>query len=300
MIQVTATVRNRSTEMVEAFYSVNQFGHSYLARWSSFCPVLISIKPICSLHFLEGGSDVGRCFLKYPDKLKSTSRYKSSCSGLASSLVSQESDSLAGEIVESSRLKVGSIPLLGRECGKMLSEIPRQTEKHKAKKSEADDNDNGHVASVTLIGALRRGSYPPFSQKPYNKVGCRKSTHDRMAWALGARNLSLEFIEDIQARWWVWKLLLPVKFHQKEKQIYRKKVKVNLMRVPVHLSVIIEMNTGAEDGTSSESKVGSYSATVDNVVSEPKLQLEPTNNSKKRQSKSFSASQDVAEAVCNT
>ncbi|KAK8574623.1 hypothetical protein V6N12_062313 [Hibiscus sabdariffa] len=170
----------------------------------------------------------------------------------------------------------------------------------RAKKSEADDNDNGHVASVTLIGALRRGSSPPFSQKPYNKVGCRKSTHDRMAWALGARNLSLEFIEDIQARWWVWKLLLPVKFHQKEKQIYRKKVKVNLMRVPVHLSVIIEMNTGAEDGTSSESKVGSYSATVDNVVSEPKLQLEPTYNSKKRQSKSFSASQDVAEAVCNT
>ncbi|KAK8676083.1 hypothetical protein V6N13_034137 [Hibiscus sabdariffa] len=146
----------------------------------------------------------------------------------------------------------------------------------RAKKSEADDNDNGHVASVTLIGALRRGSSPPFSQKPYNKVGCRKSTHDRMAWALGARNLSLEFIEDIQARWW------------------------NLMRVPVHLSVIIEMNTGAEDGTSSESKVGSYSATVDNVVSEPKLQLEPTYNSKKRQSKSFSASQDVAEAVCNT
>ncbi|KAK8646934.1 hypothetical protein V6N13_120699 [Hibiscus sabdariffa] len=33
--------------------------------------------------------------------------------GLASSLVSQESDSVAGEIVESSRLKVGFIPLLG-------------------------------------------------------------------------------------------------------------------------------------------------------------------------------------------
>ncbi|KAK9023604.1 hypothetical protein V6N11_003817 [Hibiscus sabdariffa] len=60
------------------------------------------------------------------------------------------------------------------------------------------------------------------------------------------------------------------------------------------------LNTGAEDGTSSESKVESYSATVDNVVSEPKLQLEPTNNSKKRKSKSFSASQDVAEEVCNT
>ncbi|KAK8676084.1 hypothetical protein V6N13_034138 [Hibiscus sabdariffa] len=34
---VTATVHNRSTEMVEAFYSVNRFGYSYLARWSSFC-----------------------------------------------------------------------------------------------------------------------------------------------------------------------------------------------------------------------------------------------------------------------
>ncbi|KAK8552590.1 hypothetical protein V6N12_041175 [Hibiscus sabdariffa] len=40
-------------------------------------------------------------------------------------------------------------------------------------------------------------------------------------------------------------------------------------------------NNGLEDGTSSK----------------PKLQLEPTNNSKKRKSKPFSASQDVAEEV---
>ncbi|KAL4309675.1 hypothetical protein GQ457_01G037240 [Hibiscus cannabinus] len=52
------------------------------------------------------------------------------------------------------------------------------------------------------------------------------------------------------------------------------------------------LNTRAEDGTSSKSKVGSYLATVENVVSKPKLQLEPTSNSKKRKSKSFSASQD--------
>ncbi|KAK8642865.1 hypothetical protein V6N13_012192 [Hibiscus sabdariffa] len=208
--------------------------------------------------------------------------------------------------------------------------------KKRAKKSETDDN--GRVASVTLIGHYKE-------EAPHS---------------LGARNLSLEFIEDVQARWWVWKVLLPVKFHQKEKQIYRKKEEnkkiisgdestslsalltlANLSTTLLPTSTVASdsssklkenrttcetdegssasishhldktnyvgpkekvpnLNTGAEDGTSSESKVESYSATVDNVVSEPKLQLEPTNNSKKRKSKSFSASQDVAEEVCNT
>ncbi|KAK9016018.1 hypothetical protein V6N11_007103 [Hibiscus sabdariffa] len=53
------------------------------------------------------------------------------------------------------------------------------------KKSEADDNDSGCVAAVTLTGALQRGSSPIFSQIPNNKVECRKSTPvqscDRMA-----------------------------------------------------------------------------------------------------------------------
>ncbi|KAK8585645.1 hypothetical protein V6N13_050618 [Hibiscus sabdariffa] len=53
------------------------------------------------------------------------------------------------------------------------------------KKSEADDNDSGCVAAVTLTGALQSGSSPIFSQIPYNKVECRKSTPvqscDRMA-----------------------------------------------------------------------------------------------------------------------
>ncbi|KAL4309271.1 hypothetical protein GQ457_01G032680 [Hibiscus cannabinus] len=49
--------------------------------------------------------------------------------------------------------------------------------------AEADDNDNGCAPAVRLTGALQR-SCSQFSQKPYNKVECRKSTpvqsYDRM------------------------------------------------------------------------------------------------------------------------
>ncbi|KAL4311169.1 hypothetical protein GQ457_01G037250 [Hibiscus cannabinus] len=47
--------------------------------------------------------------------------------------------------------------------------------KKRVKNSEADDNDIGCVAAVTLIGALQSGSSPQFSQKSYNKFECRKS-----------------------------------------------------------------------------------------------------------------------------
>ncbi|MBA0875229.1 hypothetical protein Goshw_028221 [Gossypium schwendimanii] len=56
--------------------------------------------------------------------------------------------------------------------------------KKRVKKSEANDNDDEHVAAVTLTGALQRGSCPQFSQRPYKKAECRRSTpvqsYDRM------------------------------------------------------------------------------------------------------------------------
>lgn len=58
---------------------------------------------------------------------------------------------------------------------------------------------------------------------------------------------------------------------------------------------VLNLITGAEDGTSRKSKVGRYSAKDDNVVSEPKQQPESTNNSKKRKNKSFSTSQVTSE-----
>ncbi|KAK8630760.1 hypothetical protein V6N13_079539 [Hibiscus sabdariffa] len=60
--------------------------------------------------------------------------------------------------------------------------------------------------------------------------------------------------------------------------------------------------TRAEDDTCSKSKVGSYSAAVNNVVFELRQQPEPTNNSKKRNGKSFITSQVAAEYYdfCNS
>ncbi|KAB1994905.1 hypothetical protein ES319_D13G127600v1 [Gossypium barbadense] len=56
--------------------------------------------------------------------------------------------------------------------------------KKRVKKSEANDNDDEHVAAVTLTGALQRGSCPQFSQRPYKKAECRRSApvqcYDRM------------------------------------------------------------------------------------------------------------------------
>ncbi|KAK8585644.1 hypothetical protein V6N13_050617 [Hibiscus sabdariffa] len=82
------------------------------------------------------------------------------------------------------------------------------------------------VAAVTLTEALLSGSSPQFSQKSYNKFECRKPTPVQSYDRLGARNMSLDLIEEVQARWWIWKVLLPVKFIKKGKN-YGKKVKVD-------------------------------------------------------------------------
>ncbi|KAL4332489.1 hypothetical protein GQ457_07G020320 [Hibiscus cannabinus] len=68
--QVATTVRNRSSEM-EAFYS--------LSLPDGVASVFGLIAMMIDQYSVLGESDVERGLLKYPNKLKSTSRYKSSC-----------------------------------------------------------------------------------------------------------------------------------------------------------------------------------------------------------------------------
>ncbi|KAK8631139.1 hypothetical protein V6N13_079900 [Hibiscus sabdariffa] len=116
------------------------------------------------------------------------------------------------------------------------------------KKSEADDNDSGCVAAVTLTGALQRGSSPIFSQIPNNKVECRKSTPvqscDRMA--CGGKE--------------------PVigSYRRDESTCLGALLTLAFLSTTMLPTSTVEVES------------------VHNVVSEPKQQPEPTSNSKKR------------------
>ncbi|KAK8498466.1 hypothetical protein V6N12_025667 [Hibiscus sabdariffa] len=138
--------------------------------------------------------------------------------------------------------------------------------------SEADDNENGFAPAVTLtwdestsLGALLTLANLPTAMLSMSTIESESPTK------LHENRTTLETDEESSA------------------SIGHHRDKSNNYIAPKEL--VHDLNTGAEDGTSSKSKVGSYLATVDNVVSKPKLQLEPTSNSKKRKGKSFSASQ---------
>ncbi|KAK9016019.1 hypothetical protein V6N11_007104 [Hibiscus sabdariffa] len=129
-------------------------------------------------------------------------------------------------------------------------------------------SDFGEWARVTLTGALQSGSSPQFSQKSYNKFECRKPTpvqsYDRMrrlkqnflvlllniGWCsgLGARNMSLDLIEEVQACWWIWKVLLPVKFIKKGKN-YDESTCLGALLTLAHLSTAMLPTSTVESGS---------------------------------------------------
>ena len=66
--------------------------------------------------------------------------------------------------------------------------VRKRTPRVAVKKSEADDNDDEHVAALTLTGALQGGGSPHVSQTPYRRAERRRpspvQSNDRMVYNL--------------------------------------------------------------------------------------------------------------------
>ncbi|KAG8472789.1 hypothetical protein CXB51_034723 [Gossypium anomalum] len=439
--KVAAAVRNRSTEMVEAFYIMNR---AYLSLPDGVASVIGLIAMMTDHYSVLGGSDA-EIESNEPSEIP---RKTQKCKRVKAHFGSSKEDVFLPQSIASTQ---GCLSLLKRigfnginpnAVGRRTPRIPvsysyRRDDmenynppKKRVKKSEANDNDDEHVAAVTLTGALQRGSCPQFSQRTYKKAECRRSTpvqsYDRMllqSETTKAKLPSSSSKHRMESRHGVKEPVIgtyikdtgptedmegagTVEVRGKGKKVYQKKVKAgefinNLsddggeacsgieegiidravkgkiemeisgaksklspwsqrkkskkivsgdesasldallalanLSTSISLASIIESEvsvkfnedriacetdekpsaseaastshrrdetkhirpkekvlnliTGAEDGTSRKSKVGRYSAKDDNVVSEPKQQAESTNNSKKRKSKSSSTSQ---------
>ncbi|KAA3487259.1 protein ALWAYS EARLY 2-like isoform X2 [Gossypium australe] len=445
--KVAAAVRNRSTEMVEAFYIMNR---AYLSLPDGVASVIGLIAMMTDHYSVLGGSDAeieSNEPSEIPQKTQKRKRVKAHFG-------SSKEDVFLPQSIASTQ---GCLSLLKRigfngisphAVGRRTPRVPvsysyRRDDmenynlpKKRVKKSEANGNDDEHVAAVTLTGALQRGSCPQFSQRPYKKAECRRSTpvqsYDRMllqSETTKAKLPSSSSKHRMESRHGGKEPVIgtyikdtgptedmegggTVDVRGKGKKVYRKKVKAGELinnlsddgggacsgieegiidravkgKVEMEISgaksklspwsqrkkskkivsgdesasldallalanlstsispasiiesevsakfkedkiaretdekpsaseaastshrrdetkhigpkeKVLNLITGAEDGTSRKSKVGRYSAKDDNVVSEPKQQAESTNNSKKRKSKSFSTSQDMAEEV---
>ncbi|KAL4339921.1 hypothetical protein GQ457_08G009640 [Hibiscus cannabinus] len=185
--KVAAAVRNRSTEMVEAFYSMNR---AYLSLPDGVASVIGLIAMMTDHYSVLGGSDVERESNEPSEIPRQTQKRKRVKAHFGSS----KEDGFLPQSVASSQ---GCLPLLERigfnginphAVRRRTPRVPvsysyRRDDiesydppKKRVKKSEANDNDNEHVTAVTLAGALQRGTAPQFSQKHYNKAECRKST----------------------------------------------------------------------------------------------------------------------------
>ncbi|TYH34571.1 hypothetical protein ES332_D13G136200v1 [Gossypium tomentosum] len=193
--KVAAAVRNRSTEMVEAFYIMNR---AYLSLPDGVASVIGLIAMMTDHYSVLGGSDAeieSNEPSKIPRKTQKRKRVKAHFG-------SSKEDVFLPQSIASTQ---GCLSLLKRigfnginphAVGRRTPRVPvsysyRRDDmenynppKKRVKKSEANDNDDEHVAAVTLTGALQRGSCPQFSQRPYKKAECRRSApvqcYDRM------------------------------------------------------------------------------------------------------------------------
>ncbi|XP_021282350.1 protein ALWAYS EARLY 2 isoform X3 [Herrania umbratica] len=448
--KVAAAVRNRSTEMVEALYLMNR---AYLSLPDGTASVIGLIAMMTDHYSVLGGSDCERESnepSEIPQKAQKRKRAKvhlgsskedvvqplsiASSQGCLSLL---KKAGLNGIHPHAVRKRTPRVPVsYSYRRDDTESDIPPNK---RVKKSETDDNDDEHVAALTLTGALQRGGSPQVSQTPYKRAECKRSSpvesYDRMSpqpettkaklddssyecWMEG-RPRGMEPVIGTHARdadpLMDMEVVVTIEGHRKGKKFYRKKMKVeetknnlsddggeacsgtderirgstlkgkvdmeissakseqlspwsqrkrsnkklvfgdesssidalltlanlstsmlptSIMESGLESSVKLKENritlesvdkssapeaastghhrdkikhlgpkekvlnsiTGVEDATSRKLKVGRNSAMEDNVVSEAKLQPEPTNNSWKRKRKSFSSKISNAEA----
>ncbi|OMO68825.1 Always early, putative isoform 3 [Corchorus capsularis] len=181
--KVAAAVRNRSTEMVEALYSMNQ---AYLGLPEGTASVIGLIAMMTDHYSVLGGSDCEREnneLSEIPQKAQKRKRGKFNLD--SSKDVSQPQAIVSSEGCLSLLKKAGLNGIHPHAVRKRTPRVPVQysymrddTESYippnkKVKKPEVDDDE--HIAALTLTGALQRGGSPQVSQTPI-KAKCRRSS----------------------------------------------------------------------------------------------------------------------------
>ncbi|XP_022745411.1 protein ALWAYS EARLY 2-like isoform X2 [Durio zibethinus] len=313
--KVAAAVRNRSTEMVEALYSMNQ---AYLSLPDGIASV-IGLTAMMTDHYSAlGGSDGERESnepSEIPQKVQKRKRARVPLGSSKEGVVQPQSIvSSPGCLSLLKRAGLNGIPT--HAVRKRTPRVPvscsnrrDDTESYippnkKVMKSEADGNDDEHVAALTLTltltGALQRGGSPDVSQTPYKRAECRRSSpiqsYDRMLPQLettkakfhdssyecrmegrpgGTKPVSGTYargtgpLMDMEG-------VGSVEVHQKGKKFYRKKIKVE------EIKSNLSDDGGEECSSTEEGIIGSALEGKDDMeISSAKNELSPWSQGKR-------------------
>ncbi|XWS64536.1 hypothetical protein CRYUN_Cryun05aG0012500 [Craigia yunnanensis] len=166
--KVAVDVLNRSTEMVEALYNMNR---AYLSLPDGIASVIGLIAMMTDHYSIMGGSD-GKRESNEPSEIPQKAQKRK---WARVHLGSSKEDVFQPQLIAPSQGCLSLLKSAGLN-GIHPRAVRKRTPRVPVKKSEADDNDDEHVAALTLTGALQRGGSPQVSQRPYKKAECRRSS----------------------------------------------------------------------------------------------------------------------------
>ncbi|XP_022719393.1 protein ALWAYS EARLY 2-like isoform X2 [Durio zibethinus] len=309
--KVAAAVRNRTTEMVEALYTMNR---AYLSLPDGTASVIGLIAMMTDHYTVLGGSDDERESNEPSEIPQKAQKRKRAKVHLGSSKEDgfQPQPIASGQGCLSLLKRAGLNGIHPRAVRKRTPRVPvsysyrrDDTESYippskRAKKSGVDDNDDEHAAALTLTGALQKGSSPQFSQTPYKRADCRRSSsvqsYDRMlrqsettkaklrdssyeCWTedrhggtepvIGTYSRDTGHLMDMEG-------VGTVEVHQKGKKFYRKKIEVEEMKNNLSDDGQ-EACSGTEEGIIGSALEGK----VDMEISSAKNELSPWSQGKR-------------------
>nr|TKS04330.1 hypothetical protein D5086_0000145310 [Populus alba] len=311
--KVAAEVRNRSVEMVETLYNMNR---AYLSLPEGTASVVGLIAMMTDHYSVLEASESERESNEAPGvlrKLQKRKRPKAQLSGSKEDL--QQSQMVASTDGCLSFLKIG----YGRPLHSVGKRTPRFPVSHLHKKDEnyvsakkkrrkleinADDNDDEHVAALTLTETLQRGDSAQVPQTPYRRTEHMKSSPvqswDKMPesspenlcdasiyehWSesgTGRGGPDLAYVRDASSLAEM-EGIGTVEVHRKGKKFYGKKVRVEKIRNS-------QSDGGGEacSGTEEEQKVRTLKGKVEIEMSNAKIDETSCRGQRKRSKKLFS------------
>ncbi|KAI5566422.1 hypothetical protein BDE02_13G018800 [Populus trichocarpa] len=311
--KVAAEVRNRSVEMVETLYNMNR---AYLSLPEGTASVVGLIAMMTDHYSVLEASESERESNEVPGVLRKLQKRKQPKVQLSASKEDlQQSHMVASTDGCLSFLKIG----YGRPLHSVGKRTPRFPVSHQHKKDEnyvspkkkhrkseinADDNDDEHVAALTLTETLQRGDSAQVPQTPHRRTEHMKSSPvqswDKMPesspenlcdasiyehWSesgTGRGGPDLAYVRDASSLAEM-EGIGTVEVHRKGKKFYGKKVRVEKIGNS-------QSDGGGEacSGTEEEQKVRTLKGKVEIEMSNAKIDETSCRGQRKRSKKLFS------------
>eukprot|EP00258_Populus_trichocarpa_P023671 XP_024439690.1 protein ALWAYS EARLY 2 isoform X2 [Populus trichocarpa] len=315
--KVAAEVRNRSVEMVETLYNMNR---AYLSLPEGTASVVGLIAMMTDHYSVLEASESERESNEVPGVLRKLQKRKQPKVQLSASKEDlQQSHMVASTDGCLSFLKIG----YGRPLHSVGKRTPRFPVSHQLKKDEnyvspkkkhrkseinADDNDDEHVAALTLTETLQRGDSAQVPQTPHRRTEHMKSSPvqswDKMPesspenlcdasiyehWSesgTGRGGPDLAYVRDASSLAEM-EGIGTVEVHRKGKKFYGKKVRVEKIGNS-------QSDGGGEacSGTEEEQKVRTLKGKVEIEMSNAKIDETSCRGQRKRSKKLFSDEHD--------